>query len=405
MIADLLLVVAMFGLLTSSIYLVLVLVGVAGFRSMAHPQPAELLPVTLLKPLHGVEPRLRENLESFFRQQYPKFEIIFGVRNEDDPALSLVRELMQQYPEVQVEIVISGEPMWPNAKVHNLSHMKAAASYDYFIISDSDVSVGPGYIADVMADLLQPGVGVVTCLYRGLPTAGFSATLEALGMSVELQSGVLVANTLEGMKFALGPTMAISSDCLEAIGGFPELRDYLADDFVLGNRAAAAGYKVVLSRCVIDHVVLQTNLASSIQHQVRWSKSTRRSRPKGHLGTALTFAMPYGILGALACVMSRPPFLGILAMPHLGLAMLLGAFANRVLQCWAVGYVALDDSKALTLALLYPLRDLLGFFFWAASYFGGRETSWRGERYVINSDGRMVRQQALQPVGTKGFSA
>jgi ceramide glucosyltransferase len=128
---------------------------------------------------------------------------------------------------------------------------------------------------------------------------------------------------------------------------------------------------------------------------VRWSKSTRRSRPKGHLGTALTFAVPYGILALVASLISGLPCLGAIALPHLGLALLLCAIANRILQCWAVGYVALHDSNALKLAPLYPLRDLLGFFFWIASYFGGRETSWRGERYIISSDGRMVRQPAL----------
>ena len=412
MFADLLLVVGILGTLSSSVYLALVLAGVLRFRrasniTHAHRSTAKAGPgVTLLKPLHGVEPRLRENLETFFRQQYPEFELVFGLRSERDPALHIVRDLIAQYPGVSVRVVISGEPTWPNAKVYNLNRMRAAASHDYFIISDSDVSVSPGYVASVMDELLQPGVGVVTCPYRGIATRGVWSKLEALGMSVELPSGVLVANLLEGMKFALGPTMAIRRDCLDAIGGFPALADYLADDFVLGNRAAAAGYEVVLSHCIVDHIIVQSGMAASFQHQVRWTKSTRRSRPKGHLGTGLTFAIPFGIVGLLGAVLSGPSYLAVTGLPHLGVALFLCAVANRTLQCWAVGYVALHDRQALRLALLYPLRDLLGFFFWAASYFGGRDTTWRGERYVISADGRMIRHPELAPaVESKRLSA
>lgn len=412
MIADLLLVVAILGTLSSSAYLVLVIRAVLRFRrarntvSLSPPTGTKLHGVTLLKPLHGAEPRLRDNLESFFRQQYPEFELVFGLRSDDDPALGIVHELMAQYPQVRVQIVISGEPTWPNAKVYNLNRMRAAASYQNLIISDSDVAVSPGYIATITDELLQPGVGVVTCLYRGLATSGLWSKLEALGMSVELPSGVLVADMLEGMKFALGPTMAIRCDCLDALGGFSALSDYLADDFVLGNRAAAAGYKVMLSPFVVDHIVLHGGMVASFQHQVRWTKSTRRSRPKGHLGTGLTFAMPFGILGLIGAALNGPPLLGTVALPHLGLDLLLWAIANRILQCWAVGYWALGDRAARRLALLYPVRDLLGFGFWAASYFGGRETTWRGERYVISDDGRMVRQPELATaVGSKRLSA
>lgn len=398
MFSDLLLVLALLGTLTSSAYLLLVLAGVVRFRRRKRAAilgPQQWPGVTLLKPLHGAEPRLRQNLESFFRQQYPAFEIVFGLRSTDDPAHAIVTELVATYPEIPVRIVISGEPPWPNAKVYNLSHMRAAASHDHFIVSDSDVAVGPGYIRAIMTELLQPKVGVVTCLYRGVATDGLWTDLEALGMSVELPSGALVAETLEGMKFALGPTMAIRRECLDAIGGFPALGDFLADDFVLGNRAAEAGYRVVLSTHVVDHVVLQASLVASFQHQVRWAKSTRRSRPKGHLGTGLTFAMPYGLMGMLGATLSGPPHLGILRYPHLGLALLGAAFANRVVQCWAVGWVALRDPNARRRALLYPLRDLTGFLFWATSYFGGRDTTWRGERYVISDDGRMVRRAVI----------
>src|SRR5207253_685229 len=162
---------------------------------------------------------------------------------------------------------------------------------------DSDVFVAPNYLREVAPPLTDAKLGVVTCLYRGLPVGGLWARLEALGMSVEMTSGVLIANMLEGMKFALGPTMATRKDVIEKIGGIAQLGDYCADDYVIGNLADAAGYENALSSHVIDHVVLSHDWTNSWGHQVRWMKSTRYSRPKGHFGSGLTFAAPFGILG------------------------------------------------------------------------------------------------------------
>ena len=229
MLGHVLLFLAVFGLLTSTVYLGIVAVAALRFRSKLDQARTDLLPssppVTLLKPLHGMEPRLRQNLESFFRQSYRNYEIIFGARSAHDPALAVVEDLLHEYPDTSAQIVISGEPKWPNPKVCNLHKMLAAASHQYLIISDSDVEVPPDYIAQVLQPLLEADTGMVTCLYRGVPTRGLWARLEALGMSVELTSGVLAADMLEGMKFALGPTMAVRRDALDAIGGFAALAD------------------------------------------------------------------------------------------------------------------------------------------------------------------------------------
>lgn len=390
---DALLLVALVGLLTSSVYLVLVLLAADRFRCRS-AQPAclghVLPPVTLLKPLHGMEPRLRENLESFFRQDYPTFELVFGVRNADDPALAVVHELMRRYPAVAVQICHSGEPAWANAKVHNLQRMLAQASHATLVISDSDVNVAPHYLRAVTQPLLDPKVGMVTCVYRGVPSGGVWSRLEALGMSVEMTSGVLVADMLEGMKFALGPTMATRRDCLDAIGGFKALADYLADDYVLGNRIHAAGYEVVLSDHIIEHHVINRSWLASLQHQVRWAKSTRRSRPKGHLGTGLTFAVPFALLGStIAWTLGRPELAAVL---------LVISVLNRAVQCYAVGWGIVRDPASRTAFLLYPVRDLLGFVYWAASFLTGSRTTWRGQRYVIHDGGRMVRDVAVTAV-------
>jgi ceramide glucosyltransferase len=385
---EVLLFAALFGLLTSTVYLGMVLLASARYsRSRAKPPQdaaVALPPATLLKPLHGMEPHLRENLESFFRQDYPGYEIVFGMRSPDDPALSVVREISLRYPNVHVKTVFSGEPPWPNAKVYNLDQMLTAAQHDLLVISDSDVHVEPNYLRDVTRPLLDPEVGMVTCLYRGVNTGGLWSRLEALGMSVELTSGVLVADMLEGMKFALGPTMATRRDALEAIGGMPKLADYLADDFVLGHLIDACGYKVVLSEHVIDHMVINRSFYSSLQHQVRWAKSTRRSRPKGHVGTGLTYCVPFALLGATAALVH-----GSVALTASLLAL---GVANRALQCLAVGWGVVRDKTARRTFWLYPLRDLLGFAFWAASFLGSSRLMWRGSRYRVEPGGRMIRE-------------
>jgi ceramide glucosyltransferase len=193
------------GLCTCTGFLVLVAMALIRFRRTASNLSlnADLPPVTLLKPLCGLEPNLRENLVSFFDQQYPNFEIIFGMRDSRDPALKVLRSVQEDFPSVPVKVVFSGPPEWPNAKVWSLEKMRGQASHPYLIISDSDVFVAPNYIEEVVTPLLDPGIGLVTCIYRGVPTGGLWSRLEALGMSVEMTAGVLASDLLEGMTFAL----------------------------------------------------------------------------------------------------------------------------------------------------------------------------------------------------------
>ncbi len=372
------------GLVTSTGYLLLVLIASARFRrsgAQRLPDSAELPSVTLLKPLCGMEPNLEVHLETFFRQQYPSFEIIFGARRDDDPALEVVRRISRKYPLVPVKIVTTGEPRHPNAKVCSLVQMYTSAAHDYLIISDSDVKVTPNYIAEVVRPLLQPENGLVTCLYRGVPTGGFWSQLEALGMSVEMTSGAIVANLIEGMKFALGPTMAVRRDALDAVGGFEPLADYCADDYVLGREVADSGRQVVMSQHVIDHVVINRRFECSMRHQMRWMKSTRFSRRAGHAGTVLTFSMPFGVLALVAA--------GALHHWTLGIGLFAAAYLNRVVMAVVAGWGVVRDPQAFRLAWLYPVRALMGFVFWCASY-SGREIEWRGDWYRLEPGGRMV---------------
>lgn len=384
MFLKLLLLVAAAGLVTSTGYLLLVMIASVRFRRNQRREPdgdVTLPPVTLLKPVCGMEPDLEANLTSFFEQQYPSFEIIFGARHSDDPALEVARRIASKYPLVPMKIVTTGEPLRPNAKVCSLVKMYAHAAYDYLIVSDSDVHVAPNYIAEVVRPLLDPGNGMVTCLYRGVATGGLWSKLEALGMSVEMTSGAIVANLLEGMKFALGPTMAVRRDALDAIGGFDPLADYCADDYVLGRDVSDSGRRVVMSDHVIDHLVINRSFACSMRHQIRWMKSTRFSRRAGHAGTLLTFAMPFGLLGLVSA--------GALHQWALGIGLFGAAYVNRVVMAIVAGWGVVRDPKSLRLAWLYPLRALMGFFFWCASY-AGREIEWRSDWYRLEQGGRMV---------------
>lgn len=383
--------VALLGTLTSTIFLLLTIAGVFRFRGESKKFRASQIgnakfpSVSILKPVHGMEARLRENVESFFRQDYPSYEILFAADEEDDAALSLTREISARYPQVPCRILVTGKPPWPNPPAYCFYRMAEVASHQVLVTSDSDVEVAPNYLREVVAPMLDSKVGMVTCLYRGKNAAGFWAGLTAIGMSVEMTAGVLVANFLEGMKFGLGPTIAVKKEAVQKIGGYQVLGDYFANDFMIGNLVDKAGYRVVLSEHVIDHVVSQKNFHKMWENQLRWAKSTRYSRPKGHLGSGLIFAIPYGLIGLAAGI--------LLGMPVLGWSLLAAAVLNRVIESWVVGWGVVRDRVALTQFWLYPLRDLLGFIVWAASYTGAK-TAWRDSRYELRGDKIVLRENA-----------
>jgi len=382
--------VAIFGSLTSTIFLGMALVAALRYsmrsrrgRDQASSVPLQTLPaVTILKPVHGMEPRLEENLESFFRQDYPDFEVIFGARSRHDASLAVIERLCAKYPNVHSRVVISGEPSWPNAKVFSLAKMMGFSDNSVLVISDSDIRVGQDFLRNVVPPLLKPEVGLVTCLYRGTPAGDVWSQLEALGMSVEMPSGVMVADMMEGMKFALGAAITVRRAAIEAIGGMGETAQFCADDFVLGNFIAAAGYEVVLSHYRVEHVLTRRSMRRTFGDQLRWMKSTRFSRPWGHVGAGLTYAVTFGVLALL---------LGLGSQHHLrlGVELLALAWLNRMLLAAAVGWGILRDRRCLWLCWLYPVRDFLGFCTWAISFTGNR-FFWRGEPYELYEEGRMM---------------
>ena len=407
-----LLALGLFGLVTSTVFLVLVLLGAVRFRKSACEEelalaraPAFLPPVTLFKPLHGAEVGLEDNLRSFFEQDYfehlaaagipshaggcSRVEFLFCARHLDDAGLLIARRVAAEFPQITSRFVTSGEPWAPNAKVCSLAAMAEAATHDIWVVSDSDVRVGPEYLRRIMLPFADPNVGCATCLYRGkVAEGGLWSRLEAVGMTVEMSSGVSVVNLLEPMRFALGPTMITRRNCVAEIGGFAAMADYCADDFVLGNWIEAKGHKVVLSTYAIDHMVLYAGFMDSIKHQVRWMKSTRFSRPKGHFGTCMTFAVPFGIMAwAGAMMLGRP----ILAWSALAFSIL-----GRSLQAWVMSKFVVRKRRSWPTMILFPIRDLMGMLFWALSYTGNR-ILWRGELYDLLEGGRMVKSPEKLP--------
>lgn len=381
------------GSVTSSIYCGMVLVAAARFglrKRREQSAPTDFLPsISVLKPLHGTEPGMERNLESFFEQDYPDFELLFCARFDSDEGLRLAQRVGERYPHVKARYETCGEPIpkFHNAKVFSLEKLDSVAKNDLYVTSDADVRVEPDYLRRMVQTLKDPKVGLASCVYLGtaegaVPQKGasFASKLDAVGKSVEMTSGVLVAVMIEGSaKFALGATMAVRRKSFQDVGGFYELGQFYADDFVLGNRLAAQGTGVLLATYIIRLMVQDSPFWLSFRNQLRWMQSTRRSRPWGHLGTGLTFAMPYGLLGLLWGLLSGHPLLGLLWLAAM--------VVNRWLQAGAI-LTVLGDPDRLYNALIYPLRDVLGSLLWAASY-GGENFYYRGKVYKLKEGGRV----------------
>jgi ceramide glucosyltransferase len=378
-----------FGLVTSTVFAGMVLWAVPGYLrtrrlalALLEKRPGYAPPLSLLKPLHGAEPGLEAHLATFFEQDYPEYEILFCARTLDDAGLQAAHRVAAKYPRIPVKYLwTGGQPDYINAKVASMERMEAEAAHEILVISDSDVRVTPDYLRAVALPFADRKIGAMCCPYRGVAAeGGLWARLEAVGMSVEMTSGVLAAQGMEEMQFVLGPTMAFRRETIRRMGGFKVTADYCADDFVLGNETFKLGQIVVLSHHVIDHLVINSSFWSSMKHQVRWMKSTRFSRPMGHLGTALSFSVPFGLLawGTAAWI----------GHPWWGLALLGWSVATRLALALAVGRLVVRDTSWFGLLALYPLRDLMGFGFWAASYWGNR-ILWRGRVFELLPGGKM----------------
>jgi hopanoid biosynthesis associated glycosyl transferase protein HpnI len=360
----------------SLVYCILTVVAVQQYLRVRPQRPSSFPPISILKPLHGFEEGLERNLRTFFEQDYPYFEILFAVREKEDPAVPVVEKLCAEYPHVKTALIVTGQPPYPNAKVFSLDKMAAAATYDILVMSDSDIRVTPSMLATVAAEFSDPNVAIATCPYRAVPGRSVWSTLEAIGMNTEFWGSAIVARMVEGMKFAVGPTIVARRSVLSSIGGFDRLKDYLAEDFVLGNLAAEAGFGVILSSYVIEHHIGAQSLRANAAHRLRWNRSTRRSRPLGYIGQLFINPTPF----MLALLFAEPAWWPVV----------IAGVVLRAAGAYAVYHRVLADPLCARRWYLIPVQDLLSFAFWVAGFFGNT-ILWRGHRYYVLPDGRFQR--------------
>jgi len=341
-------------------------------------QPAAFAPpVSILKPVSGLDPEAGANFASFCRQDYPDYEILFGVTDPDDPAVPVIRKLIQEFPERPIRLLIGSESKGSNDKVSKLCRLAREARHEILVMSDSDIRVAPDYLRVLVAPLGDPQVGAVTCLYRPIPAPRLGAELDATGLSSDFFAGVVTAWQLEGVKFTLGASVAMARRHLEEIGGFETIADCLFDDLELGRRIASRGHKVELLPYVVSTMLPSENLRDFIKHQLRWYVGLRHSRPWSHLGLVLTQGLPWS-LAAMALEHSRIMMAGTL-----------GAYVFlRFAMAWTVGVWGLRDSLLVRKPWLVPLRDAMGFLIWLVSL-GWNRIDWRGTEFDV-MEGRLV---------------
>jgi len=377
-------IVAVLGTLSSIGYYLMCLLAASKFLrdrkiSIAGYSPETTPPVSILKPLKGTDPEMYESLRSHCLQDYPEYEIIFGVKDTNDPATQIVARLKAEFPQRFVRLAVCPENLGANTKVSNLAQMLPGARYEFLIVNDSDIRVEADYVRRVIAPLADPEVGMVTCLYRGVPARTFGSRLESLGISTDFSAGVLVARQVEGgIRFGLGSTLAFRRHDLEAIGGFQAFVDYLADDYEIGRRIAARGLEVKLSETVVETFVPPYSAREFLLHQLRWARSVRDSRPWGYVGLGLTFGLIWGLLTLVSAHAAAWTWM-----------LLTATLAMRLAVAIVVGVLVLRDRHVLRLLWLIPVRDLIAALLWIAS-FTGHTIAWRGVAFRLK-DGKLAR--------------
>jgi ceramide glucosyltransferase len=378
-------VLALLGTIASMGYYALCLWSAAGFLQerkaadrILHPTRV-CPPVSILKPLKGTDPEMYESFRSHCLQDYPEYEIIFGVSDPNDPAIRLVEQLKTEFPQRAIRLIVCPERLGANVKVSNLAQMVREARHEYVIVNDSDIRVEPDYLRRVLAPLSDPKVGLVTCLYRGVANSSVGSRLESLGISTDFCAGVLAAQTVEnGMRFGLGSTLAFRQRDLRMIGGFEAFADDLADDYQIGSRISALGLKLKLSEVVVETFLPRYTLRGFADHQLRWARTVRDSRFWGYVGLGLTFGLPWAMLLVLVAHGAGWAW-GLLA----------ATLAMRVSVALVVGKLVLHDRQVVASLAWIPLRDLFALLVWIVS-FAGHTVAWRGDRFRLEN-GKLVR--------------
>jgi ceramide glucosyltransferase len=335
-------------------------------------------PVSVLKPVKGLDFEAFDNFASFLHQDYASYQVLFGVESKDDPVVPVIRRLIQTFPEHDIQLMITGPVKAMNRKVGLLSALAAEARHQLLVISDSDVRVPPNYLKDVVAPFLDPETGIVTCLYKTTGHQSIAARLESLMINVDLFPAVLVAERLEGVRFGLGATMAVRHSALGAIGGFDSLADFLADDYLLGRRVHDAGYRVVLSPLVVNLVLGAPGMKDFLMHQLRWARTYKICRRRGYFASVLTQGVFFSFVYLLASGFSP-----------LGWFLFAITAAVRVLTAALLLARYIKDDSWFSGLLLLPVKEMISLAIWALAFLGNR-IAWKDKSFALDKDGRMI---------------
>jgi len=348
-------------------------------RERARPLPEFTPPVSILKAVRGVDFATEENYASFCRQNYPRYEILFAVNEANDPAAAAVQRVMQQFPQRDIRLLIGAENLDANRKVNKLARMAAEARHEFLVLVDGDVRVGPNFLREVVAPFAAGSTGAVTSFYAGIAENNLGAQLEAVGAASDFFAGVLMADWMEGVHFALGASIATSKRWLAKIGGFAAIAGMLADDYELGRRIAEAGGKVRLSREIVWTMYPAQNWRGFWEHQLRWARTVRLCRPLSYAGLIFTHGLPWAVLAFF-----------VAPTRWLGASYLAAYLILRLLMAWTVGVWGVRDETTRRKPWLIPLRDAVNFVVWLASLVG-KTIVWGGIAYTVDRGGRMTR--------------
>jgi ceramide glucosyltransferase len=366
-------------------YLIAIIAARRFFRAREAACSANFTPpLSILKPIYGLDRETYQNYASFCLQDYPDYEILFCVSDDRDPAIAVIAELARNFPDRKIKLIVGSEPLGVSDKVNKLCRMVREATYEIVVVSDSDVRVEPQYLCAIAAPFRDPKIGAVTCLYRGLTDGSLAANLEAIGNSTDFTAGVLMAWMLGDVNFTLGATMATTKTRLAEIGGFESLVDHFSDDYELGNRIAARGHRVELSTFPVSIVYPHQTLGDAFRHQLRWNLSIRYSRPAGHLGLIFTQGLPLALLAAVLAPSAA-----------WAVSLVLGYLVLRGASAWIVGVAGMRDALLRREMELLPLRDAFAFVVWVASFFPQR-IHWRGQEFYVR-DKRLVSSGPREP--------
>ena len=367
--------------LASAAYVMLAIWRVIRFRPARSAVRVVARPVTVLKPVCGLDANLDDNLRSFCRQDYPAYQVVFGVRDADDPAIPLIERLIADFPDRDLALVVDPRVIGPNLKVSNLANMMAAAKHDLLVMADSDMRVTPGYLSNVAAPFADDKVGVVTCLYSATPAGGLPSLLGSMFINEGFLPSVLVSAGFADITYGLGASIALRRDLLERIGGFDALAHHLADDHMVGKFICAQGYRVVLSDYVVENIVHEKSLRALFRHELRWSQTVRACEPLGHAFSFLMYGVPLAFFAALMVDVTYDWdwFEAILIGAAVALRLWMHFAVRRRLG------LAVDKGAF----WLVPLRDVLSFLVWSASFFG-RKIDWKDATFTVSPDGLMA---------------